>query len=229
MKKWQHPLPKNTITARFGATAGRKSPHRGTDYAAKRGSKALIRAATAGEIVNIFYSKCLGWVCVQRTDDDNLYVGYSHLYCNKHNTTECDGKDHEDGSTCMKNLKVGHKVKINQPVGRQGNSGTCSKGDHVHVTIHKTPDPRWAKTFDFEKFVNQKITAWEKNELQRKKEEEKEKVKPAEKPQKAKQKPSKVVTPEKADKPSESIWGLIGKLWSKKPTGEVCKCCQRPL
>src|SRR6056297_2005907 len=105
MKKWQHPLPKNTITARFGATAGRKSPHRGTDYAASRGSKALIRAVTDGTIEKIFYSKCLGWVCVQKTIDDGLYVGYSHLYCNKHDTTECDGKDHEDGSTCMKNLK----------------------------------------------------------------------------------------------------------------------------
>ena len=220
-------MPKSYITAKYGATAGRKSPHRGTDYASPK-KKDLIRAVTAGEVVKIDYSKCLGWYIVQKTDDEGLYVGYSHLNCAKHGTN-CDGKDHEDGSTCMKNLKVGDRLKLQQPVGRQGNSGTCSKGDHVHATIHKTPDPRYAKTFDIEKFIDQKIKKWNKNELQRKKEEEKEKVKPAEKPQKAKQKPSKVVTPEKADKPSESIWGLIGKLWSKKPTGEVCKCCQRPL
>ena len=228
MKKWQHPLPKKTITSRFGARAGRKSPHRGTDYAAPRGSKELIRAVTAGEIVKIFYSACLGWVCVQKTDDDGLYVGYSHLYCNKHDTTECTGKDHNDGSTCMSKLKVGDRVKINQPVGRQGNSGACSKGDHVHVTIHKTPDPRYAKTWNIEKFIDQKIKAWEKHELQRKKEKE-EKKELLERSQKAKQNSSKVVAPERAEKPSESIWGLISKIWAKKPTGEVCKCCQRPL
>ena len=226
MNKWQHPLPKETITSRFGATARRKSPHRGTDYASKK--KILIKAVTDGTIEKIFYSKCLGWVCVQKTDDEGLYVGYSHLNCHTHGT-ECSGKGHDDGSTCMKNLKVGDKIKIGQPVGRQGNSGTCSRGDHVHATIHKTPDPRYAKTFDIEKFIDQKIKEYDKNAIQRKKEEEKEKIAPVEKPQKAKQESPKVVAPEKAVEPSESIWGLLSKVWAKKPTGEVCKCCQRPL
>ena len=225
MNKWQHPLPKNTITSRYGATARRKSPHRGTDYAGKK--KILIRAVTDGVIEKIFYSKCLGWVCVQKTDDDGVYVGYSHLYCNKHDTTECDGKDHEN-DTCMKNLKVGDKLKIGQPVGRQGNSGDCSKGDHVHATIHKTPDPRYAKTWDIEKFIDQKIEAWEKHELQGKKEKE-EKKGLLESPKPAKQKSSKVVAPEKTEKPSESIWSLLSKVWAKKPAGEVCKCCGKPL
>lgn len=226
MKQWRHPLPKDTITSRYGATARRKSPHRGTDYAGKK--KILIRAVTDGVIEKIFYSKCLGWVCVQKTDDDGVYVGYSHLYCNKHDTTECDGKDHEN-DTCMKNLKVGDKVKIGQPVGRQGNSGDCSKGDHVHVTVHKTPDPRYAKTWDIEKFIDQKIKAWEKNDATQKRSQEKEEKELLESPQKAKPRSSKVVAPEKGDKPSESIWGLVSQLWAKKPTGEVCKCCQRPL
>lgn len=173
MNKWQHPLPKKMITARYGATAGRKSPHRGTDYASPR-KKALLRAATAGTVHAIAYSSCLGWYMVQKTDEDNLYIAYSHLYCNKHDTVRCSGKDHEDGSTCMSRLKVGDKLKFNQPVGRQGDSGTCSKGDHVHVTIHKTPDPRYAKTFDFEKFVDQKIKRGSKNALQEKEEKEKE-------------------------------------------------------
>lgn len=227
MNKWQHPMPKKQITARFGATANRKSPHRGTDYASPK-KKDLIRAVTAGEVVKIDYSKCLGWYIVQKTNDEGLYVGYSHLNCHKHGT-ECDGKGHSDGSTCMKNLKVGDKLKLGQPVGRQGNTGTCSRGDHVHVTIHKTPDPRYAKTFDIEKFIDQKIAKWDKNAVQRKKEEEKEKIAPAEQAQKPKQDSPKVVAPEKAVEPSESIWGLLSKIWAKKPTGEVCKCCQRPL
>lgn len=227
MNKWQHPLPKNTITARFGATKGRKSPHRGTDYASPK-KKELLRAVSDGEVAKIDYSKCLGWYVVIKTDEDDVYFGYSHLYCNKHDTTECNGKDHEDGSTCMSKLKVGDKVKVGQPVGRQGNSGDCSRGDHVHLTAHKTPDPRYAKTFDPEKFIDQKIKAWEKHELQGKKEKE-EKKELLDSPKPAKQKPSKVSTPEKAEKPSESIWSLLSKVWAKKPTDEVCKCCQRPL
>jgi murein DD-endopeptidase MepM/ murein hydrolase activator NlpD len=227
MKKWEHPMPKGYITSRYGATAGRKSPHRGTDYASPK-KKDLIRAVTAGEVVKIDYSKCLGWYLVQKTDDEGLYVGYSHLNCAQHGT-DCDGKGHDDGSTCMKNLKVGDKLKFQQPVGRQGNSGTCSKGDHVHATIHQTPDPRYAKTFDIEIFIDEKIKEWNKNELQRKKGQEKEKKELLSKPQKPKQPSSKVVAPEKGENPSESIWGLIGKLWAKKPTGEVCKCCHRPL
>lgn len=227
MNKWQHPMPKSYITAQFGATAGRKSPHRGTDYASPK-TKDLIRAVTAGEVVKIDYSKCLGWYIVQKTNDEGLYVGYAHLNCAKHGT-ECDGKDHNDGSTCMKNLKVGDKLKINQPVGRQGNSGDCSRGDHVHATIHKTPDPRYAKTFDIEKFIDQKIAAWEKNELQRKKEEEKEKKELLSKPQKDKQDSSDVIAPEKDKKPSESIFGLLSRFFAQKAKDEVCKCCGKPL
>ena len=214
MKKWQHPLPKNTITSRFGATKGRKSPHRGTDYASSK-TKDLIRAVTAGEVVNIFYSKCLGWVCVQKTDDDGLYVGYSHLNCAKHGTN-CNGKGHSDGSTCMKNLKVGDRLKLQQPVGRQGNSGTCSKGDHVHATIHKTPDPRYAKTFDIEKFIDQKIAAYEKIEA----------TKASQKP---KQDTPKVVAPEKVKNRSEGLWSLIGAIWAKKPKGKTCECCGQAI
>lgn len=214
MKEWRHPLPKSSITSRYGATARRKSPHRGTDYAGKK--KILIRAVTAGTIEKIFYSKCLGWVCVQKTDDGGLYVGYSHLYCNKHDSTECNGKDHEDGSTCMSQLKVGDKIKIGQPVGRQGNTGDCSKGDHVHVTIHKTPDPRYAKTFDIEKFIDQKIDAFVKNKV-------------VKAPQKPKQEKPKVSTPEKVENRSKGLWSLVGAMWAKKPVGNTCKCCGQAI
>jgi murein DD-endopeptidase MepM/ murein hydrolase activator NlpD len=214
MHKWQHPLPKETITARFGATKGRKSPHRGTDYASPNKNE-LLRAVSDGEVAKIDYSKCLGWYVVIKTDDDDVYFGYSHLYCNKHKTSTCDGKDHAN-DTCMSRLKVGHRVEVGQPVGRQGNSGTCSRGHHVHLTAHKTPDPRYAKVFNAEKFIDQKIKAYEKFEA-------------TQASQKAEQPKPKVSTPEKVENRSKGLWSLIGAIWAKKPTEKTCKCCGQEI
>lgn len=158
---WQHPFPKSTITDSYGDNQPpRTSPHRGVDYAPK--SKSLIPAITDGVITAIFYSKCLGWVCEFRSDEDRIYFGHSHLYCNKHNSIRCNGSDHRDGSTCMKNLKVGDKVNAGQPIGRIGDSGECSRGSHLHLTASKKPDPRYAKTFDPVRFIDQKIARDEK-------------------------------------------------------------------
>lgn len=160
---WQHPFPKETITDRFNDfEPPRKSPHRGTDYAP--GAKKLIPAITDGVVTRIFYSQVLGWVCEFKTDEHGLFVGHSHLYCNKHDSIDCDGSDHQDGSTCMNQLKVGHKVAQGDWVGRVGNSG-ASRGAHVHMTIAKKSDPRWAKTFDIEKFIDQKIAKQEKAKI----------------------------------------------------------------
>ena len=153
---WQFPFSKDTITDRFNDfEPPRKSPHRGLDMAP--GAKALIPAITDGVVTKIFYSQCLGWVCEFKSDEHGIYIGHSHLYCNKHDTIDCDGSDHEDGSTCMSQLKVGDRVECCDPVGRVGNSGTCSRGAHLHLTFAKKSDPRWAKTFDPEKFLDQKI------------------------------------------------------------------------
>jgi len=39
----------------------------------------------------------------------------------------------------MKNLKVGDSVKAGKTiVGRIGNTGSCSRGDHLHLTLGKT-------------------------------------------------------------------------------------------
>ena len=157
---WQHPFPTSTITDRFGDNAPpRTSPHRGTDYAPR--SKSLIPAVTNGRVNKIFYSKCLGWVMEQTSASGKYFIGYSHLSCNKHGIN-CDGSGHEDGSTCMKNLKVGDEIKIGQPVGRVGNSGTCSRGAHLHLTLAKKSDPRYAKTYDIEKYINKQNAKPEK-------------------------------------------------------------------
>jgi len=160
---WQHPFPKSTITDRFNDfEPPRKSPHRGTDYAP--GAKKLIPAITDGVVTKIFYSQVLGWVCEYKTKQHGLYVGNAHLYCNKHDSIACNGSDHEDGSTCMSQLKVGDRVAQGDWVGRVGNSG-ASRGAHLHITIAKKSDPRWAKTFDIEKFIDQKIAKQEKAKI----------------------------------------------------------------
>jgi murein DD-endopeptidase MepM/ murein hydrolase activator NlpD len=61
----------------------------------------------------------------------------------------------------MSQLKVGDRVAQGDWVGRVGNSG-ASRGAHLHITIAKKSDPRWAKTFDIEKFIDQKIAKQEK-------------------------------------------------------------------
>ena len=153
---WSHPFPKATITDSWGDNEPpRTSPHRGVDYAP--GAKKLIPAITNAVVSRIFYSGCLGWVCEIKTDEDKVYIGHAHLYCSKHRSIDCDGSDHSDGSTCMTQLKVGDRVTQGQPVGRVGNSGTCSRGSHLHLTFSKKSDPRYAKTFDPVKFIDQKI------------------------------------------------------------------------
>jgi len=160
---WQHPFPKETITDRFNDfEPPRKSPHRGTDYAP--GARKLIPAITDGVVTKIFYSQVLGWVCEYKTKQHELYVGNAHLYCNKHDSIACNGSDHQDGSTCMSQLKVGDRVAQGDWVGRVGNSG-ASRGAHLHITIAKKSDPRWAKTFDIEKFIDQKIAKQEKSKI----------------------------------------------------------------
>ena len=157
MAKWQHPFPKSTITDKFAdKEPPRTSPHRGLDYAPK--SRALIPAITDAVVTKIFWSDCLGWVCEMKTIEHGIFIGHSHLFCNKHNTINCDGSDHTDGSTCMKNLSVGDRVKVGQPVGRVGNSGSCSRGAHLHLSFSKKTDPRYAKVFDPEMFIDQKIS-----------------------------------------------------------------------
>src|SRR6056297_570036 len=188
---WQFPFSKNTITDRYGDNEPpRTSPHRGLDMSP--GAKKLIPALTDGVVTSIFYSSCLGWICEFKSDEHGIYIGHSHLYCNKHDSINCDGSGHEDGSTCMKNLKVGDRVKAGQPVGRTGNSGTCSRGAHLHLTFAKKSDPRYAKTFDPEKFIDQKL----------KKQAETEATESVQKPEQTK---PDVTTPEKAPKPPKSV------------------------
>lgn len=129
------------------------------DY--KGGDKNLISNIVDATIVDIKYNSCLGWVCNTKVDGASWYIAYCHLHCAKHGSN-CNGSGHEDGSTCMKNLKVGDKVKTGQPVGRVGNTGTCSRGSHLHATLSKTRNGySYGKVYDLFKYINKQIAKQE--------------------------------------------------------------------
>jgi murein DD-endopeptidase MepM/ murein hydrolase activator NlpD len=136
--RWKHPFDKKTITSVFGTTLRRTSPHRGTDYAP--GANELIPAITKGTVKVTSWSDCLGWYMVQTAwaDGKTWHIGYCHLSCSKHGI-DCKGpSEHPDGSNNFKNLKVGDKLEIGQPVGRVGNTGSCSQGAHCHITLGRS-------------------------------------------------------------------------------------------
>jgi murein DD-endopeptidase MepM/ murein hydrolase activator NlpD len=93
-------------------------PHSGLDFAMPVGTP--IPALANGTIVLNQESKVLGHVVVLRIIDKQkraAYIGYCHLS--------------EPG------LAVGTKVKVGQPVGKVGNSGSASSGPHLHMTVSR--------------------------------------------------------------------------------------------
>jgi murein DD-endopeptidase MepM/ murein hydrolase activator NlpD len=113
-----HPVSPATISDTFGTHSElRKSlglgPHRGVDYAVKRGTP--LKAVGSGTIVGVYESKILGWVVELRT-----YASLGKLrifaYC------------HLDKAE----VKVGQKVKQGDIIGKSGNSGSATSGAHLH-------------------------------------------------------------------------------------------------
>lgn len=145
---WQHPFSKRTISSRFGATANRVNPHRGTDYAP--GALSRIPAVTDGKVALIQWSNVLGWVMVQQTAD-GWFIGYCHLNCATHGINckrqGCDSP--------YKNLKVGDALTRGQSVGRVGNTGSASRGAHLHLTLSRDLKGVFAgKVYDIEKHID---------------------------------------------------------------------------
>lgn len=134
MAEWQHPFSPKTVTSHFGAVKGRLTPHRGTDYAPGVGK--VIRAVTDGVVAQIKWSNVLGWMLVQKTTD-GWYVGYNHLFC-VHHGADCEGPQVSGCKSPFISLKVGSPLVMNvTSVGRVGNSGSASKGAHLHITLGK--------------------------------------------------------------------------------------------
>ena len=137
----RHPFPKKTITSRFGTTSRRLTAHRGLDYAPKEGTK--IPAVADGTIQTVKFSKILGWVLVQSAWDAikgrTVFIGYCHL------------QDKPE-------LKVGDRVKEGQPIGKVGNTGSASRGAHLHLTIGpRVTSVFMGVVFDPEIFIDEQI------------------------------------------------------------------------
>jgi len=143
---WRHPFEKRTITSRFGATANRVSPHRGLDYAPKE--QTPIPAVSKGTVRLVQWSDVLGWVLMQTAWDQingkAIFVGYCHLF---------------EKPT----LKVGAKLKMGQVIGKVGNTGSASRGAHLHLTIGPAEKSVFAGVvFDPEEIIDQQMSYCDK-------------------------------------------------------------------
>lgn len=129
----KYPLPKSSITSRYGATERRTNPHRGLDFGVKEGS--WITAPASGTIVLNTWSDCLGWCLVLRfwhpEKQKPMFLGFAHL---KKKSSH----------------KVGTKIEEGNPrFALVGNTGSCSRGAHLHLTYGDTPRHIFeGKTFD---------------------------------------------------------------------------------
>ena len=114
---WRHPFNKKLITSRFGSKEGRLIAHRGLDYAPKEGVR--IPAVSNGTVVEVKWSRILGWVLIQSAWDNlakqTVFVGYCHL---------------QEKPKLVK----GTTIKIGQTIGFVGNTGSSSE-----ICIASTP------------------------------------------------------------------------------------------
>jgi hypothetical protein len=111
------PFSNPDLSDGWGSTCcGRTNPHRGVDFPRAPGT--AIPSVADGVVRLKTYSSCLGNVVVIQ-HGDGMFSGYSHMI---------------GGSP----LAVGQSVSIGQTVGQVGNTGTCSFGAHLHLTMAPT-------------------------------------------------------------------------------------------
>lgn len=114
---YRWPFSNPTLSDGWGSTCcGRTNPHRGVDFPQASGTP--IPAAADGVIRRVPYSGCLGNVVVVQ-HADGMFSGYSHMLS-------------------ASPLAEGTAVKMGDTVGRVGNTGTCSFGAHLHMTMAPT-------------------------------------------------------------------------------------------
>jgi hypothetical protein len=95
------------------ATEGRDHPHYGLDFPMASGTTVL--AISNATVVKNGWSNCLGWYLVLE-HPDGWYSGYGHLLA-------------------QSSLGVGAAVTIGDGIARVGNTGSCSRGAHLHMTV----------------------------------------------------------------------------------------------
>ncbi|PCC68527.1 Myxococcales GC_trans_RRR domain-containing protein/MYXO-CTERM domain-containing protein [Nannocystis exedens] len=111
---YQLPFPNPNLADGWGSTCcGRTSPHRGVDFPQASGTP--IPAVADGVVALNQWSGCLGNVVVVQ-HADGMFSGYSHM-------------------VAASPLGVGTPVTKGQQVGQVGNTGSCSQGAHLHLTM----------------------------------------------------------------------------------------------
>jgi len=129
----RYPLPKPSITSRYGSRLRRKNPHRGLDFGARKGT--WITAPETGTIVINTWSDCLGWCLVLRFWHEGknkpMYLGFAHLKVKS---------KHRPGTKIWEGNKWFSAV---------GGTGNCARGSHLHLTYGDTPRHIFkGRTFD---------------------------------------------------------------------------------
>jgi len=118
MAVYKEPFSASTRGDQFRNLAAYRNgrPHRGQDWAP--GANKIIPAITAGKVIANEWSDALGWTITQSTTD-GLFVLYAHL-------------------ADQPKLSIGHVLKIGDPIGKVGSTGTSTTGPHLHLSIAKS-------------------------------------------------------------------------------------------
>lgn len=109
---------------------GRTNPHTGTDYNSGTGP---LPAIADGWVHDILWTSCLGNVLILR-HPDGMYSGYSHL--------------------SAIHVREGDAVGRGQHIANSGNTGTCSLGAHLHLSMGTTPGTYSGGGIDAYAYIN---------------------------------------------------------------------------
>lgn len=112
----------SNIGDRFGATEGRSNPHRGQDHPWGAGTE--IPAFRDLLYLATYYHSGLGNVALSQ-GSDGVLVGFSHLL------RPCE-------------WKRGQVIRFGEVVGLVGNTGSLSRGNHLHLTASLSSWEPWA-------------------------------------------------------------------------------------
>lgn len=113
-----HPFNNPDLADGFGSLTGRTYPHTGLDYPQPDGT--AIPAIGNGQIVRNTWNGGNGW-CVSQSLEDGHYVSYIH-------------------QSVQSPLPVGTYVSIGQLIGYVGDTGSNSRGSHLHISVSDIPD-----------------------------------------------------------------------------------------
>lgn len=131
---------------KFGATAGRPNPHRGTDLQKPRFTK--VPSYVSGTVVDVVQNSVVGWYVVISIGGGR-YIGYCHLRA---------------GTM----PKIGAKIKAGDIIGEVAGTGDFTgsawTGPHIHITETSTPRPSYGPWFDPQPRINENTSTIEREE-----------------------------------------------------------------